>query len=99
MESKAVNLTARILQALMARARLLRGAMIALMVIVVAIDFIKPKAYSRFPWDSIPAFTAAYAFIGALVLIGLYKAVGYGLVYRSADYYDSKAKQDEQEGQ
>ena len=96
---KAARATARLLEALVKRARLLRISMIVLMVAVVIIDFLKPSSYSRFPWDRITAFTAVYAFIGALVLIGLYKAVGYGLVYRSADYYDTKAKQDEQEGQ
>lgn len=99
MENRTASITARILEALIQRARLLRRLMIGLMVLVVAIDVIKPKAYSRFPWDSIPAFTAIYAFIGALVLIGVYKAVGFGLVYRSADYYDAKAQSDKQDGQ
>ncbi len=99
MENNTTRTTARILEALIQRAQWLRIAMIGLMVAVVAIDFIKPKAYSRFPWDSIPAFTAIYAFIGALVLIGVYKAVGFGLVYRAADYYDAKAPADKQDGQ
>ncbi len=96
---KAVTTTAQWLEALIKRARILRVSMIVLMVAVVIIDFLKPKAYSRFPWDSIPAFTALYAFVGALVLIGVYKAVGFGLVYRAADYYERKApstKQDKQ---
>ncbi len=99
MENKTANTLARLLEALIQRARLLRGLMIGLMGLVVVIDFVKPKAYSRFPWDSIPAFTAVYAFIGALVLIGVYKAVGFGLVYRAADYYDAKAQSDQRDGQ
>ncbi|QGM22121.1 hypothetical protein GJ672_07520 [Spiribacter sp. 2438] len=83
----AVNLTSRLLEALVRRARLLRWLMLALMAIVVLIDVLVPAAYTRFPWDGIPGFTAVYAFIGALVLIGLYKAIGFGLVYRSPDYY------------
>ena len=84
---KAVNATARLLEALVRRGRLLRWIMIGLMVLVVVIDVLKPASYSRFPWDSIPGFTAVYAFLGALALIGLYKAIGYGLVYRAPDYY------------
>ena len=74
--------------------------MIVLMVAVVIIDFLKPSSYSRFPWDGIPAFTAVYSFIGALVLIGVYKAIGYGIVYRSADYYAGEDNDaDQQNGQ
>lgn len=99
MQSQATSPLAKLITAMIERARLLRGLMIALMVAAVAIDFIKPKAYSRFFWDGIPAFTAIYAFIGALVLIGLYKAVGYGLVYRRADYYQDSAQATEQDKQ
>ena len=87
---KAVNATARVLDALVQRARLLRWIMIGLMGLVVLIDILKPSHYSRFPWDGIPGFTAVYAFLGALALIGLYKAIGYGLVYRSPDYYTKR---------
>ncbi len=83
----AVNITAKWLEALVKRGRLLRWLMLGLMAAVIVIDILKPAKYSRFPWDGIPAFTALYAFAGALVLIGLYKAIGYGLVYRRADYY------------
>ncbi|MDR9413160.1 MAG: hypothetical protein RI552_00835 [Spiribacter sp.] len=82
-----VNATARLLEAIIRQARALRWLMVGLMVTVVVIDFFKPSPYSRFFWDTIPGFTAGYAFLGALVLIGVYKAIGFGLVYRSPDYY------------
>ena len=94
---KAVNATARVLDALVQRARLLRWIMIGLMVLVVLIDILKPSHYSRFPWDGIPGFTAVYAFLGALALIGLYKAIGYGLVYRSSDYYTRRDAREAEE--
>ena len=90
---KAVNATARVLDALVRRARLLRWIMIGLMGLVVLIDILKPAHYSRFPWDGIPGFSAVYAFLGALALIGLYKAIGYGLVYRRPDYYTRRDAQ------
>lgn len=92
-----VNATSRVLDALIRRARLLRRIMVGLMVAVVMIDWFKPSPYSRFFWDSLPGFTAGYAFLGALVLIGVYKAIGFGLVYRSADYY-AKAQDDDHGG-
>lgn len=82
-----VSLSARVLEALVNRATLLRRLMLGLMALVIVIDLLKPSAYSRFPWDGIPGFTALYAFLGALVLIGVYKAIGFGLVYRANDYY------------
>ena len=80
--------TTRMLEGLVARARTLRWLMIALMGVVVIIDILKPSAYSRFPWDGIPGFTAAFAFFGALLLVGIYKALGFGLLYRREDYYN-----------
>ena len=93
-----VKASAALLEALVKRGRLLRGLMLGLMGLVVLIDFLKPASYSRFPWDSIPAFTAVYAFVGALALIGLYKALGYGLVYRPRDYYRRRDNAASQEG-
>lgn len=84
---KLVNATASVLEALVRHGRWLRLGMIGLMVLVVVLDILKPSHYSRFPWDGIPGFTAAFAFLGALLLIGVYKAIGFGLVYRRPDYY------------
>jgi hypothetical protein len=82
-----IDFTARVLDKLVREVRWLRrGAMLLAGAVVVA-DLLKDKAYSRFPWDGIPAFTAIYALLGALALIGLYKLIGYGLVYRKPDYY------------
>lgn len=93
----AVTITSRVLDALIRRARVLRWTMVGLMAAVVIIDWFKPSPYDRFFWDSLPGFTAGYAFLGALVLIGVYKAIGFGLVYRSADYY-GKAQDDDHGG-
>ncbi|RZU97944.1 hypothetical protein [Spiribacter vilamensis] len=90
---KLVNATASMLEALVRYGRGLRLAMIALMALVVLLDILKPSHYSRFPWDGVPGFTAVFAFLGALLLIGVYKAIGFGLVYRRPDYY-----QDDNEG-
>ena len=87
-----VSLTARVLEALVNRAKLLRRLMIGLMALVIVIDMVKPSAYSRFPWDGIPGFTALYAFVGALLLVGVYKAIGFGLVYRANDYYGGESQ-------
>lgn len=89
-----VKMTGSGLDALVRRRRLLRVAMIVLMAFAVLADVLKPSHYSRFPWDGIPGFTAAFAFAGALALIGIYKAIGYGLVYRRPDYYDGPTGDD-----
>ena len=95
----AVKMTALILDALIRRGRLLRFAMIGLMGLAVLADVLKPSHYSRFPWDGIPGFTAAFAFAGALALIGIYKAIGYGLVYRRPDYYDGPTEADAEDSE
>lgn len=82
-----VDFTARVLDTLVREVRWLRRGAILLAGAVLLADILKDKGYSRFAWDGIPAFTAIYAFLGALALIGLYKLIGYGLVYRRPDYY------------
>jgi hypothetical protein len=87
-----------LIDALVRRGRWVRATMIGLMGLSVLLDALKPSHYSRFPWDGIPGFTAVFALVGALLLIGVYKAIGYGLVYRRADYYagdDESARDDE----
>lgn len=84
---KMTTATAAMIGALVRHGRLVRGTMIGLMGLSVLLDVLKPSHYSRFPWDGIPGFTAVFAFLGALLLIGVYKAIGYGLVYRRPDYY------------
>jgi hypothetical protein len=84
---KMTTATAALIDALVRHGRLVRGTMIGLMALSVLLDVLKPSHYSRFPWDGIPGFTAVFAFLGALLLIGVYKAIGYGLVYRQPDYY------------
>ena len=95
---KLVNATASMLEVLVRYGRGLRLTMIGLMVLVVVLDVLKPSHYSRFPWDGIPGFTAVFAFLGALLLIGVYKAIGFGLVYRRPDYYRSDDDEGPEDG-
>ncbi|VAV84487.1 hypothetical protein MNBD_DELTA01-1115 [hydrothermal vent metagenome] len=57
--------------------------------IIVILDFIAPRAHPVFPWDTIPAFWGAFAFVGCLLLIGVSKFLGYKCkVMKKEDFYD-----------
>ena len=79
---------ARFLEFLVARRRALRGVMVAVLVLLVAIDFVLESKYQRFPWDDIAGFGALYGFGSCILIVIVSKALGYLLLYRSEDYYD-----------
>ena len=79
--------TAKILEYLVAKRRVLGIATLAFMAGLVIVDWIKEPAYSRFFWDGIGGFAAIYGFLACLVILGVAKALGYWLVYRKRDYY------------
>ncbi len=66
----------------------LRRIMYVFLAGLVIADLLIPSSYDRFPWESWGGFGAAYGFLGCLLLIGIAKALGHWLVYRSEDYYD-----------
>jgi hypothetical protein len=80
-------ITTRILDALVARRRLLSCLMLAIMAGLVIADFLKKGGYKRFPWDGIGGFTAAYGLGSCILIIVISKALGYALLYRKEDYY------------
>ncbi|MBS3786112.1 MAG: hypothetical protein KGY57_04795 [Gammaproteobacteria bacterium] len=79
--------TAKILEYLVAKRRVLGIAALAFMAGLVIVDWLKEPAYSRFFWDGIGGFAAIYGFLACLVILGVAKALGYWLVYRKRDYY------------
>ncbi len=57
--------------------------------LIVIADYFAPRGYPIFPWDTIPAFWGAFAFVGCLLLIGISKFLGYKLkVMKKEDFYD-----------
>lgn len=82
-----MSLTARLLERLVAKRRMLGIAALVFMAGLVIVDSLKEPAYSRFFWDGIGGFAAAYGFLACLVILGVAKALGYWLVYRKRDYY------------
>jgi hypothetical protein len=78
----------KLLDALVARAPLLRRIAWVVLAGLVIADLLVPSKYDRFPWESIGGFGALYGFLGCVVIIGFSKALGYLLLYRSEDYYD-----------
>ncbi len=82
-----MNRLVSVLESLINHRRRLGWLLGAFMLALVVVDLFKTGGYKRFPWDSIPAFTALYAFLASLALIGLAKGLGYALLYRSEDYY------------
>lgn len=84
---------AKILDALVARRRLLSLAMLVIMAALVVADFLKTTKYERFPWDGIGGFAAFYGLISCLIIIVVSKALGYALLYRKEGYYRDKEDQ------
>lgn len=78
----------RILEFLVEKRRALTWLMLVVMGVLVAVDIIVPPAYTRFPWDGVGGFAAFYGFVSCILIIVVSKALGYGLLYRSEDYYD-----------
>lgn len=87
--------TRRILEFLVAHHRGLRWLLVVVMAALVIVDIAVPPAYTRFPWDGIGGFAAFYGLFASVVLIGIAKALGHGLVYRSEDYYDDGGNGDD----
>ncbi len=57
--------------------------------IIIVLDFIAVRKHPVFPWDTIPMFWGAFAFIGCLLLIGVSKFLGYKCkVMKKEDFYD-----------
>lgn len=79
---------AGILETMVARRGLLRWLVLAVMALLVIIDWVVPAAYERFPWDGIGGFAAVYGLVSCVLIIVVSKALGYALLYRKEDYYD-----------
>lgn len=82
-----MSLTARILEHLVAKRRLLSIAALVFMAGLIIVDWLQEPAYSRFFWDGITGFAAIYGFLACLIILGVVKAIGNWLVYRKRDYY------------
>ena len=81
---------ARILDALVARRRLLSRITLAVMAGLVVADFLKTAKYERFPWDGVGGFAAFYGLISCVLIIVVSKALGYAFLYRKEGYYADK---------
>ena len=60
---------------------------ITITVIVIA-DFIVHREHAAFIWDKIPGWSAFYGFVSCIILIFVYKVLGYGWLMKKEDYYD-----------
>lgn len=78
----------KLLEYLVERRRTLGIAMLVVMGLLVAVDFLIPPAYTRFPWDSIGGFAAFYGLVSCVLIIIVSKWLGYVLLYRDEGYYD-----------
>ncbi len=78
----------KFLEYLVEHRRLLTWIMLAIMALLVIADIVIPPDYVRFPWDRFGGFGALYGFISCVLIIVVSKALGYGLLYKSEDYYD-----------
>lgn len=87
--------TGRILEALVARRRPLRNAVLVVMALLVVVDVFREPAYERFAWDGIGGFVAFYGFISCVLIIVVSKALGYAFLYRKEDYYGESEKRDD----
>ena len=87
--------TGRILEALVARRRALRNAVLVIMALLVVLDVFREPAYERFAWDGIGGFVAFYGFISCVLIIVVSKALGYAFLYRREDYYGESEKRDD----
>lgn len=80
----------KLLDLLVRKARWLkRGLLVAMLALVIA-DLLIPTGYDRFAWESWGGFGALFGALACLVLIGLAKGLGHGLVYRREDYYEEE---------
>lgn len=80
----------KILQALVDRRRALTRIMLGVMALLVALDFVFPSKYQRFPWDGIGGFGALYGFAACALIVVVSKALGYAVLYRPETYYDDE---------
>lgn len=88
---------ARLLDAMVARRRLLSRVMLAVMAGLVIADFLKTTKYERFPWDGVGGFAAFYGLISCVLIIVISKALGYAFLYRKEGYY-SEDREDGHDG-
>ncbi|WP_440997676.1 hypothetical protein [Arhodomonas sp. SL1] len=86
--------TGKILEALVARRRPLRNAILVVMALLVVADLFKEPHYERFPWDGIGGFAALYGFVSCVLIIVVSKALGYAFLYRKEDYYGESEDRD-----
>lgn len=87
-------LIGKILDFLVRRRRPLKGLMLAIMAALVVMDLLVPPDYVRFPWDAMGGFGALYGFVACVLIIGLAKLLGYGLLYRDESYYRGGERHD-----
>lgn len=80
---------ARMLDWMVRNSRRLSWVVMGIMAVIVVIDILVPTGYGRFPWDGIGGFGAVYGFVSCILIIVVSKALGYGLLYRPENYYES----------
>ncbi|MCP1727068.1 hypothetical protein J2T60_001033 [Natronospira proteinivora] len=88
----------KLLDMLVRHGAVLKWATLGFMLTLVIIDLILPSAYDRFVWETWGGFGAFFGIVASLILILLAKGLGFGLVYRSEDYYDEELKGREMSG-
>ncbi|MFN4089645.1 MAG: hypothetical protein ACK4QW_11460 [Alphaproteobacteria bacterium] len=81
-------MVARVLGTLVANGRTVRRVMYGVLALLVVLDLLIPSGYGRFPWEGLGGFGAFYGFVACALIIGIAKALGYALLYRSENYYD-----------
>ena len=82
----------RLLDLLVRNAGWLRWVLLAAMGALVIADLLISTGYDRFVWESWGGFGALFGVLATLVLIALAKGLGFGLAYRTEDYYDDELK-------
>ncbi|QTF93583.1 hypothetical protein [Halomonas sp. BM-2019] len=80
----------KLLDLLVRNARWLKRGLLAAMLALVIADLLIPTGYDRFAWESWGGFGALFGALACVVLIGLAKGLGLGLVYRREDYYEEE---------
>ncbi|AMD01295.1 hypothetical protein [Halomonas chromatireducens] len=80
----------KLLDRLVRNATRLKRTLLAAMAALVIADLLIPSGYDRFPWETWGGFGALFGVLACLILIGLAKALGLGLVYRRESYYDNE---------
>jgi hypothetical protein len=76
----------------------LKWVTLAFMLGLVVIDLVLPSAYDRFVWETWGGFGALFGSLACLILIVGAKALGFGLVYRSENYYQDELEGSEMSG-